>query len=118
MARTTLYQADTRLVIERMGILCDFMQPLTNGKMHYPVIDYKPILLVCMVLGLSARLPIAAAAEQSDHMWGLCHTASQPEPSPGDGAPAALSPTYLNSDYGEGKLDEISDTTHLLSMFL
>lgn len=40
-------------------------------------------------------------------MWGLCTTPSPPAiPADDTSVPAAYAPTYINSDYGEGKLNE------------
>jgi LPS-assembly protein len=93
------------------------MQPLTDGKKHYPVTIHKPILFASMALGLLAWLPITAAADQSDGMWGLCpHMAPQADAAPSENASTAPAPTYLNSDYGEGKLDELYTLTGHVSI--
>jgi len=95
-------------MIETKGILCDFKQPLINGIMCNFVIARKPTLLLLLAASLSAWLPVAVAAGRSDEMWGLCHTFSQPAiPLHDTAVPAADSPTYINSDSVEGKLDEL-----------
>ena len=82
---------------------------MADGKKHNHVRIRKSTLLPFLAVSLAAWLPPLVAAEHSDGMWGLCqHTASQPLP-PANASmlPAAQSPTYITSDYGEGKLDEL-----------
>ena len=72
------------------------------------VIIPKLTLVTCVAASLSAWLPGSAAAKDSDEMWGLCHSATPPAPTAsGDILSPDQYPTYLNSDYGEGTLDEL-----------
>jgi len=104
-------------MIERKGILCDFSQPLTDGKMHYPVKRFKPTLLMCLAASLAAGPAFSVAAGTDDDMWGLCPHTAQPSPPASDTAlPAAQSPTYLSGDVGEGKLDELYTLTGHISI--
>lgn len=96
----------TEPTFERNGILCDFRQPLTDGKMHFPVSKLKPTLQVYLAACLTAIPPLAVADGQGDGMWGQCHTlAPSSPPTIDDTLPADQSPTYLSSDLSEGKLD-------------
>ena len=73
--------------------------------MHFVIIR-KSTLLALLAIGLSARMP-AATADHTDPMWGLCPNPKPPAISAdANPLPNATAPTYLSSDYGEGKIDE------------
>jgi LPS-assembly protein len=72
---------------------------------HFVIIR-KLTFFALLAIGLSARMP-AATADHTDSMWGLCPNPKPPAISAdADTLPNAASPTYLSSDYGEGKIDE------------
>ena len=74
--------------------------------MHFVTVR-KPTLLPLLAASFVVWLPIVAAAEHVDPMWGLCASPSPPIATSEDGSiSAADSPTYLSSDYGEGKLND------------
>lgn len=73
--------------------------------MHFVIIR-KSTFLALLVIGLLARMP-AAAADHTDPMWGLCPNPKPPAITADTASlPNAASPTYLSSDYGEGKINE------------
>lgn len=68
---------------------------------------YQPVTLLCLMTGLAVILPDVDAAEVDNNMWGLCHTGALHETTTTPPAPpSGPYPTYLNSDAGEGKVDE------------
>jgi len=69
----------------------------------------KTNLLLLLALVFATRTLLAADTEPSADMWGLCpHTAPQTvQALNGASRSAEQAPTYLNSDFGEGKLDGI-----------
>jgi len=71
------------------------------------VIARKPTLLPLLAASLVVWLPVTATADHVDPMWGLCATpAPSPPPAADTAVPPASAPTYLSSDYGEGRIDE------------
>jgi LPS-assembly protein len=74
----------------------------------YFVTVRKPTLLPLLAASIVVWLPVVAAAENVDPMWGLCVSPSPPaSPAENSSVPAADAPAYLSADYGEGKLNDI-----------